>query len=233
MAIYTSFFVATDDEVTAGMPDWRMPPEQPTLKPAMNPFTKQPAVDPKTGQQVMVKTWDPSPPDPPPPPLPGRAPGLLGWLKRLFSSDAAGIPAPDRVLVHGHGDYHDYLEARVPAIVRANPHRCLKSIDLTVLSSLFATVTGADENELLGARPARLPPHGGVAAALDILPPRFTAQLAVMPVDERGKHALKWSEAEELEGVGADDVAAVLDDLCELAKDAEGTGKHLYLLTEW
>jgi hypothetical protein len=233
VAIYTTFFVASDDELDAGFPGWKRPLESPIERPARNPFTGEVLVDPVSGKPRLARTWDPDDGKGDGRHLaetqnvPREAVGILARLKRLFRGDDR---LPSRQVVRITGDYGDYLEGRAYPFAVSKPHWCGKGVTSVELESLHLALTHATVEAFM-EKPALIAPHS-VPASLDLLPDELVHALAKLETSDYSEllpalaHDEAWAASEE-------DSRRVLRHLVGLSVDATATARNVYLLTEW
>jgi hypothetical protein len=84
MGVLTDFFRATEVELRAHYPGWKVPLAQPLRKPGINPFSKKP---------IEVLSWDPSPDKPVTASGPSRPPSPSIDLKGLGHTSVASLIA--------------------------------------------------------------------------------------------------------------------------------------------
>ncbi|WP_394849616.1 hypothetical protein LZC95_19465 [Pendulispora brunnea] len=123
MAVYTTFFVATVEELYAALPNWVKPLEHPVKRTRTNPFT---------GESVTYDSWEP---------------------EDVFAAASGEPPAEPRApsIVTGAGDYEAFLHARLPKGVRSLPHFAGKSILPPHTQQLLAAIASREEEALAPA----------------------------------------------------------------------------------
>lgn len=160
MAIYTTFFICKPDDLLGGFPGWRLPLAKPIQRQVTNPFTKQ---------SYVIESREPE------------------WS----GEETAEQPlAPARVVVSGHGNYEDYLESRLPPLVRSQPHWCAKgltSIELDALGEVIGHDAGLEE--------ALFCPPQFDGGTLQQFRPDFVSTLASLDDATQNSVANGWAEA--------------------------------------
>jgi hypothetical protein len=142
-------------------------------------------------------------------------------------------------IVAGKGRYEDYLEDRLPAFVRRQPHWCSKGIMNLELDELGETfeLKPAVEDALFS------PPSWGGAQVWHVRPELLTALLALGD-EELEARARRWAEAMSTpnhthtvsgdkisDGWKPSDALRILQPLITLARKA-AQGQALYLIIE-
>jgi hypothetical protein len=208
MAIYTTFFVCSPDELIHMFPGWRPPLAVPVRRQFTNPFT---------GELTTVESREPDWPE----------------------DEEADGPELDYHVVSIDGDYADYLEGRLPPLVRACAHCAAKGLTEVELGPLA---------EALGVEPKfeypLYAPPSWETTLLQELPPEMLPRLLSSDEKELQSVAERWaakmSTPEHTHSVSgerlcddwaASDAMDILRPIADLARRSLDS-QRLYLLTE-
>ena len=145
-------------------------------------------------------------------------------------SDAAETPAPAPEVAEIHGRYEDYLEARLPALVRARPHCAAKDLTEVELRPLCDAV-GVEPDM---SRPLYGPPSAG--GHLVRLPPALLAAVRTADPDALAGRWAALSTFEHADPAAGDRLSngwTVTEAADTLRALAAGAGQEAYLLTDF
>ncbi|WP_433516075.1 hypothetical protein ACQP2T_11150 [Nonomuraea sp. CA-143628] len=119
-------------------------------------------------------------------------------------------------------------EQITPELVeRSSPHAIGGPEPSVILGQLGEQLTGVSFLEIGEAVKTWRGRHGW-SVYIEELDDRMRDALATVQPDDYRPTAERWSTIEELAAWPADEVSAVLESLCTLARDAVGRGHHLY-----
>jgi hypothetical protein len=186
-------------------------------KPPLNEPRQRTFLNPYTQEEVTAVTDEPDWPD---------------------DSDEFDDP-PHYEVVEIHGDYHTYLDQRIPPFVAARPHWCTKGLTDLELEALLAAITGTS-NPFPNALYA--PPS--LSSVLLRLPDALIVELRGADEGRLLELARTWATAMSQpehthsvsghrlnDGWSVDDALLPLQKLAELVK-SQRHGESLYLLVE-
>ncbi len=207
MSAYSTFFVCTPDELTAGFPEWRPPLQAPVRRQFVDPWTKE---------VVTVETVEPEWPD-----------------------EASAQPfVPTFDVMPMQGNYQDYLEGRLPPVVRDRPHWCSKGLTQIQLDPLGeACGLGRVLKSALFCQPdlssQLLQLHAGLVEILSSIEGRTLKKCAKRwaKLMSHRNHTHSMTGVRMREGWKRDHAMAILNPLQELAIRCDN-GKAVYLLIE-
>lgn len=209
MAIYSTFFVCKLEDLLSGFRGWKLPLPKPVRREVMNPFTRKP---------MTIESRCPDWPD-----------------TDDETDDEIGSA---RVVVGMQGRYEDYLEGRLPSLVRDCPHACLKNLTQIELEALgeAAEVHPAIEDALYSP-----PPH---ATELFQIRPELISKLISLDNSGIDLIAKLWAEIMSgpdhthsvsgmklSDGWQVSDAKEILQPIVDLARRAAGE-QAVYVLIE-
>lgn len=200
MAVHTTLFVATDEDLGRLFPSFRQPLAEPITRIGRNPLS---------GQLIAARTWDPGAERPSPVPSPPSVRAHAGSTPR-----APELPADE-------GDARA-LEERSPYRLRALPHvatRWVTGIELGALAKLVAS----DASHA----PARIVEPLEEDGFVDSLPAPACAPLAKLGDDEIAGLADRWARSLRQERGDAHEWA--LWALRALAREAVSSGGNVFV----
>lgn len=154
--------------------------------------------------------------------------------------DPENLDLPEFEVVAIEGDYASYLDERIPAFVRSQPHWCAKNLTSVELEPLVAAASGVDELVLSSALYA----HPSLGAGMEQIPDDFVAKLRTSDDSVRDSLAHAWaarmSTPEYTHSVSGERLCDdwpvefamdILKSLVELARQ-QAEGQSMYLLLE-
>ena len=203
MAIYTTFFAATAEELEVAFPGWLKPLAKPVKKTSINPFTKQP---------VTYDSWEPDEALHAPAPVPAPRPVVVAiqgdYTAYLHDRLPTGMHALPKLAAKGVLSPH--VEQLLAAVAKRPEER--------LVPALFPPGGSAGNSKTLDALP-----DWGVAALAGV-PDEVLPQLGEQLVQAKGWFAdEKWA---------AKDCIRLLGELRSVALKAREGQRALYLFTE-
>ena len=210
MAIYTTFFLCNPQQLAAGFPRWRSPLPTAVKRVVKNPFT---------GQAMTIETREPE------------------WPEGAFA-EPQNYERQVVAIKGEYRDYQDYLEGRLPAFVRGQPHWAAKGLMEIEVGAL------AEALDCESSLECALYPPPSSSKALQKIPAAATRALALLDADGLNAIATKWAATmsgpdytqsttgEVLsDGWSQGDAMEALRPIAALARKA-AADQQMYLLTE-